>query len=125
MNSNSRRPSYKINKIENEILNILNHTLKFVIYDDMLREVSFTYVKVDPGLSTAVISVDTFKRDEITKVVAKLNQCKSVFKREVAKYMQTRRIPDIIFQNDVTIDRVLSVERALKNDVVIKRKIKK
>jgi ribosome-binding factor A len=88
VNSSNKHTSFKIDRIESEVLNILNHTLKFIIYDEFLKEVSFTYVKIDSGCTIATIAVDTFNRSNIDKIVTKLNECKGIFRSELAKYMK-------------------------------------
>ncbi|MDR2557517.1 MAG: 30S ribosome-binding factor RbfA [Mycoplasmataceae bacterium] len=107
------RGNFQLPRIESEILNILNHTLKYVIYDEKLREVSFTYVKLDPGKTFAHIYVDTFHRENLDKILVKLNESKGVFRRELSQNMQLRKLPEIRFERDETIDRNDAIEAIL------------
>jgi ribosome-binding factor A len=103
----------KIERIQSEILNILNHTLIHDIYDEYIRKASFTAVQLANDLSVADVYVDTFKRDEIDKMIEKLTIAKSVFKSAMAKTMEIRKIPDLKFLKDETIDNSLKIERIL------------
>lgn len=108
-----KKNNFKVPRIENEILNILNYTLKNVIYDEDLHLASFTYVNIDPAITLAKIYVDTFDRDYVDTLVTKLNESKGVFKSTLAKKMNIRRIPDIIFYKDESIDRAIDIDNLL------------
>jgi ribosome-binding factor A len=101
-------------RLESSILNTLNHTLKYESYDELIRKASFTYVELTPDGSLANVYVDTFNRDDINKLVDKLNASKGLFKRELSKYLNLRRIPDLKFARDTSIDRVIKIEELLK-----------
>jgi ribosome-binding factor A len=47
-----RRNNYKHERIESDILDVLNHTLTHEIYDQYLKHGSFTAVKLSPDNST-------------------------------------------------------------------------
>lgn len=101
----------KQHKIENEILNILNHAIKFNSYDNELKLASFTYVKIDPKFTFAYIFVDTFNRSQISKIVNKLNEAKGYFKSELAKNLYIRKVPEIRFEPDQSIDRSIEIDK--------------
>ncbi|MDR2823143.1 MAG: 30S ribosome-binding factor RbfA [Mycoplasmataceae bacterium] len=103
----------KIERIESEILNILNHTLIHDIYDEYIKKVSFTAVHLTSDLSTAYVYVDTYDRSEIDQKIDKLMIAKSVFKNAMAKAMQIRKIPDLKFLKDETIDNSLKIDKIL------------
>jgi ribosome-binding factor A len=107
--------SYKHERIESEILNLLNHTLKNEIYDEFIRKASFTAVKLTPDHSLAHIYVDTFDRAIVGKLVDKLQQSKGVFKRTLANEMNIRKIPDLRFLVDETIDNSSRIDKLLKS----------
>ncbi|MDR0739921.1 MAG: 30S ribosome-binding factor RbfA [Mycoplasmataceae bacterium] len=106
-------PSFKHQHKESEILNILNHTIKHEIYDDNLKHCSFTAVKLLPDYSLAIISVDTYDRSKIDAMIEKLMIAKGVFRNQLAKNLNIRRIPNIKFVKDVTIDNSLKIDELL------------
>jgi ribosome-binding factor A len=105
--------SYKHEHIESEILNLLNHTLKHEIYDEFIKKASFTAVKLNADNSVAYVYVDTFDRTLIAKLVTKLQLSKGVFKRSLAVNMNIRKIPDLKFLIDETIDNSSQIDKLL------------
>lgn len=105
--------SYKLEHIESEILNLLNHTLKHEIYDEFIKKASFTCIKLTSDYSLANVYVDTFDRSIVTKLVSKLQQSKGVFKRTLAINMNIRKIPDLKFLVDETIDNSSQIDKLL------------
>lgn len=108
-----RHSSYAHERIESEILNLLNHTLKQEIYDKFIKKASFTAVKLTPDNSIAHVYVDTFDRTIVSKLVEKLQQSKGVFKRMLANNMSIRKIPDLRFLVDETIDNSSRINKLL------------
>jgi ribosome-binding factor A len=105
--------SHKHDRIQSEILNLLNHTLKFEIYDEFIKKASFTYVKLSDDNLTAHIYVDTFDRNLIDKLVTKLQESKGVFRKQLANNMAIRKIPDLKFYVDRTIDNSYKIDELL------------
>ncbi|MDR1234704.1 MAG: 30S ribosome-binding factor RbfA [Mycoplasmataceae bacterium] len=105
--------NYKHEHIESEILNLLNHTVKYDIYDESLKHCSFTAVKLSPDYSMATVFIDTYDRSKIDAMVDKLMIAKGVFRSHLAKNMNIRRIPDIKFVKDNTIDNSLKIDELL------------
>jgi ribosome-binding factor A len=105
--------SYKHERIQSEILNLLNHTLKHEIYDEFIRKASFTYVKLSDDNSIATVYVDTFDRNIVNKLVDKLQSSKGVFRRQLATNMSIRKIPDLRFMADQTIDNSYKIDELL------------
>jgi ribosome-binding factor A len=86
---NNKIAERNIAKRESEILSILNHTNKYVLYDPVLKTASFTYVDLTKDKSIVFVYVDTYKRECIDKLVEKLNQSRGVFRRELSQNMTT------------------------------------
>jgi ribosome-binding factor A len=107
------RSNYKHEHIESEILNVLNHTIKAEIYDEYLKNCSFTAVKLSPDYSTATVYVDTYDRSKIEQMIEKLTIAKGVFKSELSRHMQIRKVPDVKFVKDDTIDNSLKIDQLL------------
>jgi ribosome-binding factor A len=99
---------------ESEILNILNHTLKYEVYDKDIKMVSFTYVKLTNDKSLVKVFVDFYNRDKIDALVKKLNNSKAVFRTALSQNMNVWKVPNILFEKDESIDRVIAIEKLLK-----------
>jgi ribosome-binding factor A len=57
--------------------------------------------------------VDTYNRDEIDRMVEKLTIASSVFKNALAHHLKLRKIPDIRFIKDESIDNSLKIDTIL------------
>jgi ribosome-binding factor A len=77
----------RLKQEENEILNILYHTLKYEIYDKDIKMCTFTYVSLSMDKSNANVYVDYFDRKKVDDLVKKLNYSKAVFRTELSKNM--------------------------------------
>ena len=109
----SGKSKFHLQQIESLILNILNNTLKYEIYNDELKHVSFTYVVLSKDHIHLKVFVDCFDRKTINKKIKLLNNAKGVFRTAIAKKTKLYRAPNIIFLSDVTIDKNLQIEEIL------------
>lgn len=105
--------NYKHAHLESEILNLLNHTIKHKVYDEALKHCSFTSVKLSPDYSLAIVYVDTYDRSKIEEMVDKLMHAKGLFRDQLAHHMNIRKIPDVRFVSDTTIDNSLKIDKLL------------
>lgn len=112
MNKNN----HKHEKIESEILNNLNHALKNLVNDKLLRMACFTYVKLLDDYSKIIVNVDYYDDNKLDKVVEQLNIAKGLFRDQIAKNMNIRKVPDILFEKDMTIQNSLKIENII-NDI--------
>jgi ribosome-binding factor A len=105
--------SYKHERIESDILNVFNHTLTHEVYDPYLKKGSFTAVKLSPDNSILWVYVDTYDRKDIENVVSKLTIATSLFKNALAHSLKLRKIPDVRFIKDESIDNSLKIDSIL------------
>ncbi|MDE6476806.1 MAG: 30S ribosome-binding factor RbfA [Mycoplasmoidaceae bacterium] len=113
--------NHKHEKIESEILNNLNHALKNLINDKLLRMSCFTHVKLLDDYSKIIVSVDYYDGKMLDKVVEQLNIAKGVFRDQLAHNMNIRKIPDILFEKDMTIQNSLKIDELI-NEIHNKEK---
>jgi ribosome-binding factor A len=85
--ANNKIAERRHKQCESEILNILNHTLKYEVYDKDIKMVSFTYVKLTNDKSLVKIFVDFYDRTKIDALVKKLNNSKAVFRTALSQNM--------------------------------------
>ena len=77
---------------------------------------SVTKVKISPDLSIAKIYISVFPVLEASNILSLINKNKSSIKKSLAELIknQVRRIPDLVFYNDDSLDHIDKVESALK-----------
>jgi len=77
---------------------------------------SVTTVKISPDLSIAKIYVSVFPVLEASNILSLINKNKGSLKKSLAELIknQVRRIPDLVFYNDDSLDHIDKVESALK-----------
>lgn len=107
--------NHKHQKIESEILNNLNHALKNLINDKSLKMCCFTNVKLLDDYSKIIVSVDFYDNSKIDQIVDKLNIAKGLFRDQLAHNMNIRKIPDILFEKDMTIQNSLRIDEIIKD----------
>ncbi|MDR0826172.1 MAG: 30S ribosome-binding factor RbfA [Mycoplasmataceae bacterium] len=110
-----RRNNYGHERMESQILNIINYTLKNEIYDAYIKQCCFTAVKLSIDGSLATVYVDVIDRGKIAQMIEKLNVAKSVFRSGLAHNMNVRKVPDIRFIKDESIDNSLKIDKLLDN----------
>ncbi|GHU26303.1 ribosome-binding factor A [Bacilli bacterium] len=109
------RNNYAHERMESQILNLINYTLKNEINDSYIRQCCFTAVKLSLDSSLATVYVDVIDRAKIPQMIEKLNIAKSVFRSNLAHNMNIRKIPDIRFVKDESIDNSLKIDKLLDN----------
>ena len=77
---------------------------------------SVTNVKISPDLSIAKIYISVFPVLEASNILSLINKNKSSIKKSLAELIknQVRRIPDLVFYHDDSLDHIDKVESALK-----------
>ncbi|MDE7433915.1 MAG: 30S ribosome-binding factor RbfA [Mycoplasmoidaceae bacterium] len=109
----TNKNNHKHEKIESEILNNLNHALKNSVNDKLLRMACFTYVRLLDDYSKIIVSVDYYDNNKLDKVVEQLNVAKGLFRDQLAKNMNIRKVPELLFEKDMTIQNSLKIEKII------------
>ena len=105
--------NFKIERLESQILKIINETLSEEIYDETIKLATFTAVKLTNDNSQVKIYVDTYDRKNIQYVINKLNGARGIFRTALAKNLSIRRVPEIIIVKDESIDQSIKIESIL------------
>lgn len=113
MMRNNGRKNFNHDRTQQNILIILCNTLRDEIYDPVVKLATFTGIKLTNDYSEARVYVDTYDRKNVDQVVNALTKAKGVFKTALANQLEIRKIPELIFESDVSIDRSLEVEKLL------------
>ena len=109
----NNKKNYNHDRTQQNMLIILCNTLRDEIYDPIVKLATFTDVKLTNDYSEARVLVDTYDRKNIDKVVEALTKAKGVFKTSLANQLEIRKVPELIFEKDASIDQSLEVERLL------------
>lgn len=88
--------------------------IQFQVRDPHLGFVSIPEVKVSKDFSHAKVYVSFFKDEDIEPSLDALNKAKGYIRSELAKKMDTRRIPDISFVLDEGYKREERISELLK-----------
>lgn len=110
-----KKNNFSTQRLESDILSIVNKTLLNEIYDQDIRKCSFTGVKLTNDNSYVTIYVDTYDRKQIDYFVKKLTDARGIFRTAIAKNTKTYKTPEVIFKKDESIDNTIKIEKILDN----------
>lgn len=110
-----KKRNYHHDRIQQTMLIILCNTLKEEIYDPALKLATFTDIHLTNDYSQATVFVDTYDRKQIDHVVETCKKAQGVFKTALAKQLEIRKIPDLIFEKDASIDQSLEIEKIIQD----------
>lgn len=109
---------------QKKIAGVLQNDLA-VVLQNMLRErgqlgiiISVTKVSVTTDLGLSKVYVSVFPSEKATKIVAELNTNKPFIKNKIAQKTkhQLRKMPDLFFYNDDSLEYITSISKAIKGD---------
>ena len=88
--------------------------------NEKVREISITVteVNISPNLKKAHVFV--ISRDKKKNFIKYLNEKKFIFKKEIAKKLNLRFVPDLTFSFDNTFEYANKIEKILKEPKVLK-----
>ncbi|MBW6516149.1 MAG: 30S ribosome-binding factor RbfA [Candidatus Cloacimonetes bacterium] len=106
--------SYRMARLEKEILRILNNALVNKINDQRLQWVTITEVELTPDLQLAKIYFSKLNDEkDDTEYLPILTKASGFLKKEIAAAHILRRIPEIRFFYDDTGNRARKIESLL------------
>ena len=98
--------------LKKEITLILQNDLE----NDLIRDhfVNISKIDLSGDLQHCKIYITSTAQDKVRKeIVANLNTSKSSIRHNLGKRIEMRRVPEIIFKDDVVLDKGLSVLKLL------------
>ena len=108
--------NYRLAKVSSllkkEITLILQHDLD----DDLIKDYFVNISKIDLSgdlQHCKIYITSTAKENARKEIVANLNTAKSSIRHSLGKRIEMRRVPEIIFKDDVVLDKGLSVLKLL------------
>ena len=108
--------SVKTERIAGVLMREISDILQNDIYDTDIKGVTITAIEVDTDLSLAQVYCTVFDKSHIDKCINDLNGAKGFIKTELAKRkLEIRRIPDLRFKYDKSIDYGNKIEKIIDN----------
>lgn len=104
-----RRPARVADSIKNEIATLLLRKIK----DPRVYNVTITEVKITPDLRRAWIYFSCLD-ENVEEVAAGLTSAKGFIRSHLAREMGLRHVPDLEFKHDLTIDRMVEMDKIFK-----------
>ena len=101
---NNKKPYNRVDRVGNQILDILSSILIKYIDLSNLGFITFTYVRVSPDLKNAKVFysiLDSKKTDEEINIA--INQKRKAFKKYMGPQLQLKSTPDLRFFRDESI----------------------
>lgn len=100
--------------IQNDLASILQKIMKDAGHMGILISVSKVSVTVD--LSIAKVYLSIFPSEHAQKLVEEINSVKGKIKHQAAQLTknQLRKMPDLTFYNDDSLDYIEKIDRAVK-----------
>ncbi len=105
----------KIERIQSIIMKNISEIIQFEVKNPHLGFVSIPEVRVSKDFSHAKVYVSFLNEDEIKEGLKALNHSKGFIRSELAKRMDTRRVPEIEFVYDDGYKKEERISEILKN----------
>lgn len=110
MNSNSN----KVFRLQALISRNLSEIIQFDLKNPHLGFVSIPEVKVTNDLSHAKVYVSFFNQNQVKEGMEVLNKSKGFIRTQLAKRMDTRRVPELTFVYDDTYLKAEKLDELIK-----------
>lgn len=110
-----KKPSYRVERINETIKEILSELLLRAIKDPRVGMVTITAVRVSSDLSSAKVHYSVMG-DEVEKAETEkgMRSAKNFMRTAVANQLKLRSAPELIFVYDDSLDKSFAIEEALK-----------
>jgi len=102
--------------LQNDLANVLQTMLREMGQQGIL--ISVSKVNVTTDLSIAKVYVSIFPPDKANSIVSELNEVKPKIKHQIAQLTkhQLRKMPNISFYNDDSLEYIETIDRAVKGE---------
>lgn len=102
--------------LQNDLASVLQSTLRDAGHSGIL--ISVTKVQVTVDLSIAKVYLSIFPVAHAENLVTEINQAKPKIKHQIAQLTknQLRRMPDLFFYNDDSLEYIEKIDKAVKGE---------
>ncbi len=108
--------NYRLAKVSSLLKKEITLILQNDLENDLIRDhfVNISKIDLSGDLQHCKIYITSNAQEKVRKdIVANLNTAKSSIRQSLGKRIEMRRVPEIIFKEDVVIDKGLSVLKLL------------
>ena len=106
--------SVKIERLNNIFVEQISQILKTEIKDERIHFVTVTAVKITNDLSFAKVYVTILNDEERDEMLKLLNKASNFIERELSKRVDIRKMPDISFVYDESIEYANHIENIIE-----------
>jgi len=103
-------------RISAELRRLLGSMVHEAVRNHALPSVSVSDVEVTKDFDVATVFVTALLSDQSKEAVAALNEMAKDFRRELSKVMRVRRVPELRFRYDDSVDRGERIDALLRGD---------
>lgn len=103
-------------RISAELRRLIGSLVHEAVRDHALPSVSVSDVDVSKDFDMATVYVTALAPDTSKEAVAALNEMAKDFRRELSRTMTMRRVPELRFRYDDSVDRGERIEELLRGD---------
>ena len=113
------RPYKRVDRVSNQILDILANILIKDINLNHLGFISFTHVDVAPDLKSAKVFFSVLNPNfSIKKITIELNKKRKAFKKFMSSELHLKNTPDIAFYYNDSLEHQNKIESLLKHNTL-------
>ena len=108
--------NYRLAKVSSLLKKEITLILQNDLENDLIRDYFVNISKIDLSgdLQHCKIYITSTAKEKVRKeIVANLNTAKSAIRHNLGKRIEMRRVPEIIFKDDILLDEGLSVLKLL------------
>lgn len=105
----------KKERYESLIKDLISNAISTEIYNPLIKMASVHYVKLSNDISLAKVYISCYDKTKIGKILEKMNGAAGFFRTILAKNLDLRKVPNLIFLNDDSIDRVDEINTILES----------
>ena len=107
--------SIKIDRLNNSFVENISKIIRTEIKDERINFVTVTAAKITSDLSFAKVYVTVLNDKERDNVIKLLNKASNFIERELSKRIEIRKMPDITFVYDESLEYALNIENIIES----------
>ena len=108
-------PSHKIERLESDIIKYLSNIIMTETRDDLLKTITLTDVKLAKDLSSCKVYFTSISNLEHKTLEHEMKEASPYLRGCLAKVLDARNIPELIFLYDETIEYANRIENIIKD----------
>lgn len=107
--------SVKIERLEHTFVEQISQILKLEIKDERISFITVTACSITNDLSFAKVYVTVLNDEDRNDILRQLNRASNFIERELSKRIDIRKMPDITFVYDESIEYANNIERIIED----------